>query len=781
LKETFQRLVHRKRVCSAQAAAVSILLHVLLIAVAGSIVAVRYVQKRNAELNVVMREPKLERRQLQLPQKNERVRRTARRPKIITTRADASATAFSVPDLGDMGEQSTQKFDAPFARSSRDFRSLSSAIGVGAPQFKFLGVRAEGEKVIFVLDASELMLTAESGGKTACDYIKGQLDKVLEDLPSSVLFNVLLYDGETVAAFRPGMVPVIGQNRSELTEWIQPYLGGEAPGGLSAEQNTYVPEVRYETAVGDEAREWALALQAALEQRPDTVFVVGRSWGRHSISREKGKRLVDFTLWQLLSGSGLSSVGGSPVLMADRELRDSLIQQAVEAIQDEEELRRLGRDPAGFLRDLISYIQYSEDQIFDHLDAVVQSAYAAVNLPAPWVHSVRLVSETEDGVSDASASKMRALAGHYDGEFAFLNGPDSAKKMRVAATGQEADGAVEAEAEAPDEIPESKVAFFGMRAEGSRIAFVLDASDQMVDGAIGGTNLFAFLKGQLAGMAGTLSTGTLFNVILSAGENVAMFRPEMVPAEESGGLSEWLAGVSNGVPEELCNYAVSSVYGTAIGSDVQGIPLAVQAAMEQQADSILVIAGGLGRLQVGREKARRLLEFSIVDALGGGQGTSLEDEETEEGAEGVVAAVTGGAAGSKGGLLQPLEEDRAQRSELIAQALKRIEEEVGERERAGLPPGFVHDITDYIQYLPAQVLDHLATVAENHYLAEDGAILVPQIHFTVLMEPDERLSRDELRVFRQLVKTYAGEMKMLIRAETDDEIRKLNRMLDLYP
>jgi hypothetical protein len=94
LKETFQRLVHRKRVCSAQAAAVSILLHVLLIAVAGSIVAVRYVQKRNAELNVVMREPKLERRQLQLPQKNERVRRTARRPKIITAPAPASAPAI---------------------------------------------------------------------------------------------------------------------------------------------------------------------------------------------------------------------------------------------------------------------------------------------------------------------------------------------------------------------------------------------------------------------------------------------------------------------------------------------------------------------------------------------------------------------------------------------------------------------------------------------------------------------------------------------------------------
>lgn len=172
MKKILHSLVNKKRVCSAQAAVASIVVHVLLILLAGSIVVVSYVQKRDAELGVVIHEPKLERRQLQMPKKIERVRKTTRRPKIITTQATTFSSDFSVPDLGGMGKISTQKFDEPFARSTRDFRALSGGIGLGVPQFKFLGIRGEGEKIIFLLDASEQMLTVESGGKSACAYIK---------------------------------------------------------------------------------------------------------------------------------------------------------------------------------------------------------------------------------------------------------------------------------------------------------------------------------------------------------------------------------------------------------------------------------------------------------------------------------------------------------------------------------------------------------------------------------------------------------------------------------
>lgn len=784
MKETFNKLIRKRRVCSAEAAGASIVVHVLLILLAGSIVAVRHIEKRDAELDVVISEPKLERRQLEVPQKMERVRRTSKRPKIITTQAAASATEFSAPDIGDVGEVSTQSFDSPFARSGRDFRALAGGIGVGVPQFKFLGIRGEGEKVVFVIDASQEMLSPETGGVDACDYIKRELDKVLAKLPSSVLFNTILYDGENIVQFRPRMVPVTQTNRVQLTEWVKPFLGSGGQIGVAEEQNTYVQETVYETAIGEDSRNWLRALQAALESRPETVFIVGRGWGNHGISREKGQRLVNFTLWQLLTGGGKSGVGGAPGLKPDRELRDALILQAVEAIEDEEDLRRITRDPAQFLRDLIAYIQYSEGQIIDHVDTIVRFLYTELQMPAPWIHFVRLVTDDEEDVIDDSVARIRDLVRYYSGEFEYLNGMDAAKRMREPE--KEEDVFVDLFADGP-KLPESNFEFFDIRAKGTRIAFVLDASPLLLEEDVGGTNTFEFLKRQFRGMTSVLSSNTRFNVIVSDRKTVSMFRPRMTSNEAPAAVSEWLDTLSTAsLPEEEGRYEAGAVYDTAIGADVSGIPLAMQAAMEQEADVILVAAAGLGRLPVEREKARRLLNFSIIDALGQGAGsfddtsddTSDDEEEEEDSGD---DEITAGAGGAMAPLLGSLFEDKRQRAALIAQALTRIEEEMEEREDAELPFGFIHDILDYIEYLPEHILDHLAVVGEANYPMDDDEPILPQVHFTLVVEPEGRVPREELRVFRRMMRTYEGEMKLFQGAPTDKETRKLNRMLDLYP
>ena len=781
MKETLKKLVHRTHVRSAEAAAISVGLHILLILLAGSVVAIRYVNKRDAEMDVVITKPKLERRQLQTPQKIDRVRRTSRRPKILTTTAAASATSFSVPDLGGDIEGSTQKFDSPFARGMRDFRVITAGIDIGAPKFKFLGIRGEGEKVVFVLDASEDMLSKESGGAEACEYIRRELNKVISELPSSVLFNAVLYDGDTVDGFRPGMVPITATNRLALSEWIEPFwkTGGET--GLSADQNTYVPETVYETAIGDETRGWVRALQAALEQRPDTIFIVGREWGRHSISREKGELLVDFSLWELLSGGGAQSVKGSPALKHDRELRDDLIKLAVKAIEDEEEERRLTDDPEAFLRDLISYIEYTQDQIYDHIDAVVQAVYTEMNMAPPWIHFVRLVPEEEEDVLDESSEKMSELARIYSGEFGFLSGQDAVKRLRRE-RGEFVDDEEEVVADAEGDasvIPESGIELFNMRDKGRRIAFVIDASEDAIDESVGGTNAFLFLQNQLVGAIGTLSTGTLFNVIVSDQDRTLPFSSEMSVFD--GGvdvLTNWLSTIQPGHLPETNSYQSAAIYDSAVGADIRGLPLALQVAIEQQADLIYTIGSGIGRLQVGPEKARRLLNFSIVDAIGSA-GSDLLAGDLDVDVDEDTSTLT--VEGGSGTLLRSLEVDKEQRNALIKQALMRIQEEVDKREKAGLPPGFIHRITDYIEYTPQQIVDHITTVANACCPEDDGEPVMPHIYFGVLLEPDGYLPRTEFRVLRQLSLRCSGEIKMIYGADTEKEMRKLNRMLDLYP
>ncbi|MDC7240916.1 MAG: hypothetical protein PQJ50_11195, partial [Spirochaetales bacterium] len=141
--------------------------------------------------------------------------------------------------------------------------------------------------------------------------------------------------------------------------------------------------------------------------------------------------------------------------------------------------------------------------------------------------------------------------------------------------------------------------------------------------------------------------------------------------------------------------------------------------------------------------------------------------------------LTAGAGGAMGPLLDPLIEDKRQRDGLIAQALDRIEEEMEEREDAELPFGFVHDLLDYIEYLPEQILDHLNVVSEAAYGMEEAPL--PQIHFVLVVEPEGRVPRKELRVFRRMLRTYEGELKLFQGASTEKELRKMNRMLDLYP
>lgn len=758
LRKKKDSLLKKTRLRSAEAAAVSILVHVLLILLAGSVVAVRYIQKRGAELNVVMTEPKLERRQMQMPQTLERVRQTSRRPKIVSTRVAADSTEFSVPDLGDVGELSTQKFDSPFARSGRDFRVLSKGIGVSAPDFRFLGVRGEGEAVVFIIDASARMFSEETGGVKACEYIKRELAEVLSELPSSVLFNVLLCDGQTVAGFRSRMVPVSEQNRLELTNWITPFFTGDFRQGLPAEQNTYLPEAVYQSAIGDEAHDWARALQAALEQRPDTVYVVSRDWGRHTISQEKWERVVSSVLWFVLGiPDGLSD--------EETEIRDDLVYRTSQTVAEEVELRIANHDPVAFLRDLRYYSQYSKDHLFDHMDAVCRAVYDPVQQAIPLVHCVRLVSEAEEGVrSNPSTQNLKDLASCYDGDFAFLDGEHAARRMRGVAEPAE-EGADE---QIAAEIPESVIRFFGTGVRGRRIGFVLDASPETYAPDLEGTNSFEFLKGQLLGGVAALNPETLFNVFVCDGPILARFQSKMGSASNSNELAEWLEDIQIGLDPEQGITNASVVYATAIDSDIQGVPFALQAAMEQRADTILVSGAGMGHLPVNREKVSRIVDFSIIEKLNGrtecdncGYVTESEDPRIRM-------------------LAEFLESDKKQRDQLLSAAADRMKEDIPGQGDTRAPLNFFNDVLDYIEYLPLHIREHLMYVAKSVYPEENEVIQVPKIYFAIF-SPGGRISRKERMHWRQFHTLFPGTEIPVEGAASEDEIRQLNSMMQLYP
>lgn len=746
-------LKKKARIFSTEAAAISIGVHLLLILLAGSWVAVRYVQKQKAEITVYNKPaPKIERRQmLPLPeQKLQRVRQTSQRPKIVSSRAAVSSSDFSLPAVTGpgTGTGSTQTYRTPFTGSNRDFSMLTKGITFRIPNFRFLGVRAQGEKLVFILEATPEMLLDRTGGEASCEYIKQELEDLLDEMSSSVIFNVILYNGETIASFQPKMTPATDETLLALQEWIAPALSELSPQGVTPEQNTYEPQVVYDTAVGEDATGWVRAMQSALEQRPDAVFVVGRDWGHHRLGTKKERILMDFSLWEFLTGA----IKNSEVLLSDREMRDDYILEAVEAVEDEEkEFKR--DDPHPFLRNLVDYMQYTGQQIIDHVEQVCKVNYLPVEQSSPQIHFIRLAASEDVGVSDDSARNMRELVRAFEGRFKDLNGSSIAGNQRR----QEDDDSAVAVTE--DGVPESTFNFFGTHVESSRIAFVLDVSDAVFDEKTGGAASFEQIKEKISKIARELNPGTQVNFIACRDKRVVAFSPELTAGMDPEALDGWLAAVQRGLDMSgvASNRVVTlspALYETAVGEDIQGVPLGIQVAMEQRADAILVAGSGVDHLPVSREKARRLFDFSILHQLGD---AGLDSEAPQE------LLVT-----DNRGMLGAVEEDQERWREIMLQAFDLMEKDNEWREDADLPLRFVRDPYDYIQYTPKNILDHLQTVARTVYpVGSFDKVKLPEVHFAKLLDFEANTEREQFEEFRGFVDTFGSKVELVKGVEPD--------------
>jgi len=749
------RLKNKTRSASAQAALTSAAIHVLLVLFAGSIVAVRYVQKQNAELIArTETRPKLDRRPLQTPQKVEQLQKRALTSRLVSKKVSFSNPEFVLPDTGAIGSLNTQKVSLPGTDASRALRNLARMPGLGPSRIDFFGLRAEGEKAVFIIDASAAMLDDRTGGTGTYEYIKEEMAAIVSRLNPSVLFNVIFHDQTNAVLFRPAMVPAARGIAQELAAWMKPILADPESPGLDQSPDQYTFPFFYDTAVGKDAQSWLLALQAAMEQRPDAVFLLGPGWGSHRISPEKAQRLLDYALLELLVGN---VIGGAPVLGPDRKLRDDLLKGAIETIRQEEKQRESNRGSPGYVRDIAQYVEYSRDQVLEHLDAVAKISHTEKGLSKPFVHYVRLAESGDMIVAGGAVQHLWALTGRYGGKLGVLH--RDTLRTRTADDGQES-----------GRRPSTTTSFFGVEQRAARAAFILDVSAQMLSEETGGFYSFNLIKKQIRHAAAALPPEALFNVFLCSGNQLALFKPEMTPAEPDriAELGAWLASVHRGpeapgVPDEMWSPEPANDYGTVVGADAADWLRAVQTAVEQQADAVFIVGPGWGTHPVGREKGRKLLDFSVWEAWSSG----LDDKEEEQ--------VDTPAAAVGEGVLGNMQQDKALRDALLKEALNTIEAEDAVRKAKGLPPPFVRDVLSYLSYPAPQVSEHIQAVVQ----ANSAGTPPPVIHFITLVPGAAPPSVRTLRDLRRLTADYQGSLIFLRGAGTAEEMRRMNRDLDL--
>ncbi len=174
--------------------------------------------------------------------------------------------------------------------------SLGGGTGLGGRGFmslSFLGSTSQTvSKVIFVVDTSTFIMEPRKGGFQAFTIIREELIRLVNRLPLSAQFNVVLYNYVTanteenqvnVNLFKSELTLATSANKNAFNEWMAPVntklenFGPNSAGSRNAWTMKKLPESVVNPLFI--APVWARAVRAALEQKPDAIYVITATKG----------------------------------------------------------------------------------------------------------------------------------------------------------------------------------------------------------------------------------------------------------------------------------------------------------------------------------------------------------------------------------------------------------------------------------------------------------------------------------------------------------------------
>ena len=460
-KDVSGSLKKKAAVCSAEAAAISIAIHVLIIVFAGSIVAYEYIKRQDAAFEGQnVNRPKLERRQLQMPVKVQNLQKKSRRPKVSSRMTSASKSALALPDMSalGMGLGDGDAFGTVGAGADggaeRELSSMGAAgsLGFGVSKVNFFGARSKGEKIVFIVDTTKSMVTDEKGGYYTYKFAKDRIRQLIDKMRAATLFNVILYGGKygsgVTAQFSEQLLPATRENKEALKAWLEPVNSDPYKIGQIESLENYSSEFEYETPIETRAEDWLKSAQAAMEQKADNIFILAAGWGNHP-------RPVD----QSGNEDWLEGQGWSPKRVAEyKELVNERNEAARKLLEKENKARARKGVPPRIVASLGKYMEemknqlprlpsgppsyqpengwgYSLDEILEHLDGVYKYNYIPNKLKKPRIHFVQLIAKDADegGGGDSVAIKelanMRKLTRSFRGDFDFLRGANTMEDL----------------------------------------------------------------------------------------------------------------------------------------------------------------------------------------------------------------------------------------------------------------------------------------------------------------------------------------------------------------
>ncbi|NNE91936.1 MAG: hypothetical protein HKN23_09845 [Verrucomicrobiales bacterium] len=145
----------------------------------------------------------------------------------------------------------------------------------------FFGISGGGKRVVFVIDANRPMLVDEKGGMFAYDKVKNEIGAMLQTLRRGTHFNILLYEGHRVVAFREKPVPGLPSNRRKAVEWLDPLNRTYERLGLRGnyEGQIVLSEEEVEPIQNRDLTNYTKAIQKSMEWQASAVFIIAGQFG----------------------------------------------------------------------------------------------------------------------------------------------------------------------------------------------------------------------------------------------------------------------------------------------------------------------------------------------------------------------------------------------------------------------------------------------------------------------------------------------------------------------
>ena len=328
----------------------------------------------------------------------------------VVTSVDGAT--FSIPDI----DNSENNFVAsllpgvqPVGNGMNFFTEATKSSDVN-----FFGISGSGRKIVFVIDATPQMLVDEKGGMTAYNNVKDEVGIMLANLNRATHFNVLVYQGKRLIAFRDELVPGLPSNLRYAIEWLEPLNRDYQQLGLprSYGESLLVSDHEELPLQAADVSHYTKAIQKAMEWQASAIFCITSGYGQ--MQRSLTPKMKE----ELMKNPPQPGTPGT-INLAEKKVWDNAVAKTREWLQKENAARRekgispkvvvnfnalvterTGARPprrtGGTPRTgMPSLPRITPDDVEDHVKELVDIHYKKPGLDEPSVHMVFFLGEGE--------------------------------------------------------------------------------------------------------------------------------------------------------------------------------------------------------------------------------------------------------------------------------------------------------------------------------------------------------------------------------------------------